>query len=328
MTERATDDTDVSQAWQDDNQAWWDWYVSLADNDPDHAAPLQELPPLPDVPWPSDAELVAELAAPYDLPANAPAYFRANGYIKLPDVISVGAQMRLRAELARLLSEAFDTALDGGAQNRFLSLEMVWRDNPLVRAFVLSPRIAKICADLLGVARVRLYHDNVLSKEPGCGRTPWHYDDHHFPLDTHDVVTPWIPAQPIPDAMGPLAFAMPIDVWKLVEGVTFNKANTSYDRGVAEVFAQHKVAVDATPFAPGEVSFHHNLSFHTAGANRTTRSRIVLANTFYGDGARLVENPTMVSGDWQKFMPGAEPGGVAASPLNPVCWPPEAPQDG
>ena len=27
-----TDATDVSQPWEQDNQAWWDWYVSLADN--------------------------------------------------------------------------------------------------------------------------------------------------------------------------------------------------------------------------------------------------------------------------------------------------------
>jgi hypothetical protein len=29
----------------------------------------------------------------------------------------------------------------------------------------------------------------------------------------------------------------------------------------------------------------------------------------------------MVSGDWQKFMPNVKPGDVAASPLNPICWP-------
>ena len=48
----------------------------------------------------------------------------------------------------------------------FLSLEMAWLDNPLVRFYVLSPRIAKICADLLNVPSVRLYHDNILSAEP------------------------------------------------------------------------------------------------------------------------------------------------------------------
>ena len=83
---------------------------------------------------------------------------------------------------------------------------MIWLENPILRLFVLSPRIAKICSDLLGIDSVRLYHDNLLSKEPGCGRTPWHYDDHHFPLDTNDVVTAWIAAQAIPKAMGPACF--------------------------------------------------------------------------------------------------------------------------
>jgi hypothetical protein len=63
------------------------------------------------------------------------------------------------------------------------------------------------------------------------------------------------------------------------------------------------------------------LSFHTAGNNRTSQSRIVLANTYFADGARVVKEPTMVSGDWQKFIPGVDPGEIAASELNPVCWP-------
>ena len=46
-----------------------------------------------------------------------------------------------------------------------------------------------------------------------------------------------------------------------------------------------------------------------------------LANTYYRDGARVINSPTMVSGDWQKFMPNVKPGEVADSPLNPICWP-------
>jgi len=316
----ATPDTDVSQPWDRDNQAWWDWYVSLADNDGE-ITDFEPAPPLPDLPLPSDEAVIAELAEPYPLSDAEIDFFRANGFIKLRAVFSPGAVLKLRAELIRLLKAEFGSDVDGGVQDRFLSLEMAWPDNPLMRAYVLSPRVAKIAADLLGVEAVRLYHDNVLSKEPGCGRTPWHFDDHHFPLDTHDVVTAWAPAQPIPLAMGPLAFAGPIDVWKLVDAVAFEKSGTNYDRGVAETFARHNVAVDETPFEIGEVSFHHNLNFHTAARNRTDQSRIVLANTYYADGARIVDAPTMVSGDWQKFMPGVGPGEVAASPLNPVCWP-------
>jgi hypothetical protein len=319
-------DTDVSQPWEDDNQAWWDWYVSLAHNE----APTGEreaLPPLPAIALPDDAAVIRELRTPLAIDADVRRTFAANGYVKLRGVLSPGVVLRLRRELVRLLEAQFDARLDGGTARRFLSAEMVWLDDPLLREYVTSPRIAGICAQLLDVPAVRLYHDNVLSKEPGCGRTPWHYDDHHFPLDTHDVVTAWIPAQAIPLAMGPLAFARPIDVHRLVEDVPFSKSDTSYDRRVSERFRRHGVAVDDGPFELGEVSFHHNLSFHTARGNHTDRSRVVLANTFYADGAAVVEEPTMVSGDWQKFLPGVGPGEVAASALNPVCWPAPPPPE-
>lgn len=319
-TAQRTDETDVSQAWDKDNQAWWDWYVSLADNSARREA-LLELAPLPDAPLPSETEILAELAAPYTLTTAQKTFWRDNGFLKIKDALSPGAVLTLRAELVRLLSDTFETALDGGAENRFLSLEMLWPDNSLIRAYVLSPRFGKMAADLLNVDSVRLYHDNVLSKEPGCGRTPWHYDDHHFPLDSNDVATIWIPAQPIPIEMGPLAFAKPLSAYRLVENLVFNKVDTSYDREVAATFDREGVSVEDGPFEMGEISFHHNLNFHTAEANRTRRSRVVLANTYYADGARLLNSPTMVSGDWKKFIPGAEPGDVAASPLNPVCWP-------
>ena len=297
--------------------------MTLADNSEQRTAELSAVPPMPSIDLPSDAAIFEELRVPYALTREHCEAFRRDGFVKLTNVLSPEAVIRLRQELTKLLGEAFDTSLDGGVQDRFLSLEMAWLDNPVIKAYVLSPRIGRISAELLNVPSVRLYHDNILSKEPGCGRTPWHYDDHHFPLATNDVVTAWIPAQPIPIEMGPLSFAKPLSVFELVEAIEFNKFDTSYDRQIAEVFKANDVVVEESPFEIGEVSFHHNLSFHTAASNRTRQSRIVLANTYYADGARILDQPTMVSGDWQKFIPGASPGDVAASKLNPVCWPVE-----
>ena len=315
-----TDSTDISKPWDKDNQAWWDWYVSLADNDKEKE-PLILADPLPNIAIPSDDEIISEMSKPYALTKEQIAFFRVNGFIKLKKVFSPGAVMKLRTELINLLKKEFNVDPDMGAFDRFLSLEMTWLDNSLLRAYILSPRLGQISADLLEVPAVRLYHDNVLAKQAGCGRTPWHFDDHHFPLDTNDVVTAWVPAQPTPIEMGPLSFAYPLSVHELVNAVTFEKTGTGYDRGVSEVFRKNGVTVNETPFELGEVSFHHNLNFHTASRNRTNRSRVALANTYFRDGARVINNPTMVSGDWQKFMPNINPGEVAASPLNPICWP-------
>jgi len=293
------------------------------------------LEPDPAVIEPLDLDaLQRELATPYDLTSDAIDSFRADGYVKLPDVITPAAVVTLRVEISSVLAETFGVAVDSKRPSpagqavaaakpgsRFYSAEMAWLHNRVIRLFVLSPRIAKICTDLLQVDAVRLYHDNLLAKEPGCGRTPWHYDDHHFPLATNQVVTAWIAAQAIPQIMGPLAFAKGMDVWKLVSDVPFNKADTSYDKRIIETFAENAIAIDDSAFAVGEVSFHHNLNFHTAGGNSTRISRCALANTYFVDGARVVDSPTMVSGDWNKFLPDIGPGEIAASQFNPVCWP-------
>jgi len=108
--------------------------------------------------------------------------------------------------------------------------------------------------------------------------------------------------------MGPLAFAKSNQAHRLVDSIPFDKFDTLYDSRVAETFRDMGVLVDDGPIDLGEVGFHHNLSFHTARPNRTRRSRIVSSNTYFADGACLVDQPTMISGDWEKFAPGVVPG--------------------
>tara|TARA_Y100001954_G_scaffold237756_1_gene302534 strand:+ start:939 stop:1943 length:1005 start_codon:yes stop_codon:yes gene_type:complete len=310
-----------NKAWDKDNQAWWDWYVSLADNsDSSIKDALLELPEPAEIDYPLKIDLKQELSKPYKLTTQEINTFQKDGFIKLKNVLTPELTQILRFEILSLLRKTFKN-YNKKKKNRFLSLEMMWLENALIKEFVLSSRIAKICAELLSVKKIRLYHDNALVKESGCGRTPWHYDDHHFPLETNDVITAWIPAQAIPIEMGPLAFAKPLEVYKLVKDIKFNEFDTSYDKEINNVFKDKQVSVVEEPFELGEASFHHNLSFHTASENKTTQSRIVLANTYFADGARVVNNPTMISGDWKKFIPETNPGEIVSSNLNPICWP-------
>ena len=299
---------DVAPAWDGDNEQWWDWYMSLAGTEAPRT-PV-EVPASDPGPLPDDAGVIAEFAEPYDLPLGAVGAFAADGFVVLPRVVSPGAAEVLRRRLTDLLATTTGSALR--------AREMMWLEDPVVRAAVLSPRIAGICAALLGHDTLRLYHDSALCKEPGAGRTPWHYDAHHFPLDSHDVISTWMPLQAVPAAMGPLSFARGMDTWKLVADVPFDKVGTSYDLTVSETLRDAGVVVHDEPFALGDVSFHSTLCFHTAGANHTTQPRMVLGATYYADGARVIDRPTMVSGDWRLFVPDTEPGEIAASAHNPI----------
>jgi ectoine hydroxylase-related dioxygenase (phytanoyl-CoA dioxygenase family) len=306
----------IDEKWAASNEQWWDWYLSLAHDDGCPTDPPLPVPPLPELSAPSLPELEAELDTPYSLLPEAIEAFRAEGYVKLKDVCSPASLLLLR----RTFEELFARALARAPAMRFPSLEMMWTTRAVARAFVMSHRLARLAAELLGVHAVRLYHDNALSKLPGCGRTPWHYDAHHYPIASENVVTAWVPLQPTPEAMGPLAFARGIETWRRVADLPFSKFDDSYDRGIAEALRDGAVAVDDGPFELGEVSFHHTRSLHTAGPNRTALARMALATTYLEDGARLVDSPTLISGDFEKFMPGVKPGDPIASRLNPILY--------
>lgn len=320
-------DDEISREWDHDNQQWWNQYMASADNNiavatglagdqtpvPADGAPIPM--PMP-VPVPKLAELEAELNGSYELDPLAIARFNRDGYVKLERVLSPGALALLRLEMDASLRND----LGENPDLDFRSGEMMWLTNEVFRQFVLSPRIAEIATALLGVSSVRLYHDNALAKEPGCGRTPWHYDEEHFPIASKNVCTAWIPLQAIPQNMGPLAFAVGMENYRLVESVALSRFDTSYDRAINDVFAEQGVVVDDGAFALGEISFHHGQSFHTAGPNNTSESRMVLATTYFEDGARVIPAPTMISGDWRKFMPSVGPGETIQSPYNPVCF--------
>ena len=43
------------------------------------------------------------------------------------------------------------------------------------------------------------YHEHILVKEPGTSkRTPWHHDQSYYPVDGEDIVSLWIPVDPVP----------------------------------------------------------------------------------------------------------------------------------
>ena len=67
----------ISKPWDKDNQAWWDWYVGLADNDV-KGDEIINTDPLPNIAIPSDDEVISELAEPYHLTNDQIDFFKKN----------------------------------------------------------------------------------------------------------------------------------------------------------------------------------------------------------------------------------------------------------
>ena len=137
------------------------------------------------------------------------------------------------------------------------------------------------------------------------------------PRQSYSVNQPSASTTTMPSGRNPAADARR-GMRDMVADLSFDKVGTTYDAAVARRLVESDVAVDASPFAVGEVSFHSALCFHTAGPNKSTQPRRALSTTYYANGARVLGSPTLVSGRWRDFLPGVEPGGLAVSTLNPI----------
>jgi ectoine hydroxylase-related dioxygenase (phytanoyl-CoA dioxygenase family) len=198
----------------------------------------------------------------------------------------------------------------------FLQVTNLWRHSERVRELVFSRRLAGIAAELLGVAGVRLYHDQALYKEPGGGITPWHADQYYWPLSSDRAVTVWLPLQDTPAEMGPLAFAAGSHRFEFGRDLPISDDS---ERELQSRLAAQGFGVAEEPYALGEASFHLGWTFHRAAPNRSASPRRVMT-VIYIDSAIRVAEPVndFQRADIDAWMPGTEPGNVPCTPLNPV----------
>ena len=82
LNSKISDSTDISKPWDKDNQAWWDWYVGLADNDI-KKDPIIAAKPLPNVIIPSDDQVLSELNETYPLTNDQKAFFKKTVLLNL-----------------------------------------------------------------------------------------------------------------------------------------------------------------------------------------------------------------------------------------------------
>lgn len=202
----------------------------------------------------------------------------------------------------------------------FLQVMNLWLVDPLVKRFVLAERFARVAAELLGVPRVRLYHDQALFKEPAGGHTPWHQDQFYWPLDTDDTITMWMPLVDVPEEVGTMRFASGIHRRGHLGEYAIGDES---ERIFAELIERDGFEiVDYGAMAAGDATFHHGWTLHSAPANPSPRMRPVMTIIYFADAARVtsLEHPNHRL-DRAMWLPGCEPGDAAATAFNPLLWP-------
>lgn len=262
------------------------------------------------------------LNQPYELTDEQVNFYQQYRYIKLKEVLNEETLQFFNTAITERVN-AMNTVTTSVEERStygkaFLQLFNLWREDKIVKELIFSKRLAKIAADLMETAGVRIYHDQALFKEGGGGITPWHADQYYWPLQTDKTVTAWIPLQATPLELGPVEFSA--GSHQIIEGRELEIGDES------ELLIQQKLKVTdfkhvIETFDAGEISFHSGWVFHRAGANTTDQMRKVMTIIYMDRDMKLKqpENKNQVN-DWNTWCPGAAIGEIINSPINPVLF--------
>jgi ectoine hydroxylase-related dioxygenase (phytanoyl-CoA dioxygenase family) len=201
----------------------------------------------------------------------------------------------------------------------FIQIGNLWRKSEAVQRFVLAKRFAKIAADLMGVDGVRIYHDQALFKEPGGGHTPWHQDQIYWPLDTDRTITMWMPLVDISEEVGSMTFASASHMQGFISKLVISDESHRTLKEFIEGKGLEQVNYGA--MAAGDATFHAGWTLHSAPGNPTHVMRKVMTVIYYADSTRVaVPDSNARLSDLAEWLPGCQPGDIAASPLNPLVY--------
>lgn len=227
-----------------------------------------------------------QLSELYPLAPEQITEYREQGFLKLGNVFTGAAldalreavEVALEAEkgldlLGRPLPKqpAESDASKDGYGSIFVQRVNLWQRHPAVREFVLSPRLATLAADLMGEP-VRVWHDQALFKEAKTGaNTPWHQDAPYWPhADKSKQLSIWIALRDATKVNGCMSFIPGSQKLGPKEPVRL-ESNAQQLHDIAPETRGIKPVTVELP--AGSATFHHGLTFHYAGPNRSDETR-------------------------------------------------------
>ena len=200
-------------------------------------------------------------------------------------------------------------------EQSFTQCMNLWEDHPEVLPLTFHPKISQAAATLIGVERLRLWHDQALYKDAGGRYTEPHQDQPYWPMDEMDTLSAWITFDGSTRANGCMAYVPGshlIGVRKFVNIFTADEK--------VKILEEPKVAAIPPVYVEvprGSVAFHHGLTVHLAGANKSDRTRRVHTMIYFRDGATRTKPHVHPSVD----RPGIKVGEAIDSDLTPLVWP-------
>ncbi|NQU57486.1 MAG: phytanoyl-CoA dioxygenase family protein [Rhodospirillales bacterium] len=187
--------------------------------------------------------------------------------------------------------------LSDGESGRFFDDYCNWTRIPEFSDFVMKSPAAQAAAQLMQSARVQMFHDHVLVKEPGTAKpTPWHQDAPYYFVEGEQTLSFWVPVDPVKEASlrllaGSHKWEKPVLPVRWLSEEDFYPSDDQY-LAIPDPDAEpEKYRVLEWQMQPGDAVAFHYKSVHGARGNNTPSRRRAFSIRLVGDDARYVERP-------------------------------------
>ena len=208
----------------------------------------------------------------------------------------------LRAGVARNMADPGPYAAENlkpGEAGRFFDDYCNWhRIEEFERVIRTSDAVA-VAAQLMQSARVQVFHDHVLVKEPGTSRaTPWHQDGPYYFVEGRQCVSFWCPVDPVSDAS--LRCVAGSHLWPRDVLPTRWLAETSFYPDPAAYMPVPDPDAEGMPvlewaMQPGDAVAFHYRTLHGARGNTSANRRRAFSLRLVGEDARFTQRPGRTS---------------------------------
>ncbi len=256
--------------------------------------------------------------------------FARDGAVCLRGVLTEAEVSRLARGIdANLASPSgwFVTASRADDPGRFVEDFCNWQRIAEYRDTMLDTALPQWAAALTYSTNVRLYHDHMLTKEPGTRqRTPWHQDQPYYNVDGHQNVSFWIPVDPVRRA-STLEFVAGshLGPWLMPRSFMDHQAKWFPEGSLEEL-----PDIDGDPgrfpiigweTQPGDVIAFNMLTLHAAAGVDVGVRRRVFSARYLGDDMVHAPRAWTTSPPFPGLAERVASGAPMDDPLFPVVWP-------
>ena len=201
-----------------------------------------------------------------------------------------------------------------------------WQENGAYRRVIFDSPLAAAAGLLMASRQVRLYHDHMLTKEPGTRqRTPWHQDQPYYNIEGRQNVSFWIPVDPV-RRHSTLEFVAGSHngPWLMPRSFMDHQAKWFPEGSLQDLpdieAARERFPIIGWPVEPGDVIAFHMLSLHaSAGVDGDTRRR-VFSVRMLGDDVTHAPRPWVTSPPFPGLADRLPAGAAMDDALFPVLW--------